>query len=147
MNDLVYRKAVESDLPFLLVLRKDTMEKHLIRAGISTSEEEHLKRITYQFDQIKIIERKGECIGQIKTQEKEKHIEIIQIQVLSRFQGQGIGKYVIESLLQVASKKHKILSLSVLKGNKAINLYKKIGFQVVGETEDSFVLETPSSLV
>lgn len=118
------------------------MEAHLIQAGIPVSEEEHMKRIKYKYEAAQIILLAGQAIGLLKVVEHNDHIEIVQFQVLSSFRGKGIGKQVLVSLLEKASAKELYLSLSVLKGNKAKELYLKLGFQIVGETEDSIIMQT-----
>lgn len=114
MTNIQYRNAVENDIDYLLWLRKHTMENHLLKSGISLSLKEHLSRVNYLFGQSKIILLDGQDIGLLKLDEKENSVEIVQVQIDPKFQGKGIGKKIIKSVLE-NSKNHKKIFLSVLK--------------------------------
>jgi len=136
------RKANTTDIPFLLKLRMETMEVHLQSEGIFLSEEEHLQRIEYQFEHAKLILIEGQKIGMLKTLEHKDHIELVQLQLVHAFQGKGIGQNLIKSLMKEADRRQRFVSLSVLKKNKARRLYKRLGFRIVKETEDSVIMRT-----
>jgi ribosomal protein S18 acetylase RimI-like enzyme len=52
------------------------------------------------------------------------------------FQGQGIGRKVIEDIIEKARKENKKIELQVFKINtRAKKLYQELGFTVTGETE------------
>ncbi|WP_373284643.1 GNAT family N-acetyltransferase [Kroppenstedtia guangzhouensis] len=57
------------------------------------------------------------------------------IELLPQFQGKGIGSKLICRLINKARKKNVPVSLTVLKQNPAIRLYKRLGFSFTGETE------------
>lgn len=116
---LNYRKAEETDMEYLLNLRKATINEHLIRAGLSISDQEHIKRIRYQYEGAEIILFDAQAIGLLKLNRQPINIEIIQIQIDPKYQGKGIGQKVIQSIIDLAKENHTSVSLSVLKGNKA----------------------------
>jgi len=62
--------------------------------------------------------------------------------VKNEYRNQGIGTKLIKA---IASEYQKIgvecLSLSVDKANNASNLYKRLGFEVIGETETSWTMK------
>ena len=89
MNELTYRKALETDINYLLWLRKVTMDEYLIISGAVLSETGQLLRINYLFDEAKIIILNKENIGLLKLDEKEHMVEIVQIQIDPKFQGKG----------------------------------------------------------
>ena len=55
VTKLKYRKAQQTDIAYLLWLRKETMNEHLIYSGMDVDEDNHLRRILYQFDDAQII--------------------------------------------------------------------------------------------
>jgi diamine N-acetyltransferase len=58
------------------------------------------------------------------------------IYVLPEAQGKGVGKLLIQAVLDAAQKNHSdILSLNVNRFNKALDFYKKNGFEIVAETD------------
>lgn len=139
---LTYKKATEEDMEFLLWLRKETMTEHLLHAGKEVNEENLLDRISYHFEYAKIILLKGQKIGLLKLVENKTEIEILQIQIAPNHQNKGIGKKIIQSIIQKASKNNIPVKLSVLKTNKAQTLYKNLGFEIYDENNYSYFMKT-----
>lgn len=140
--NLTYRKALHSDTEYILWLRKETMNEHLANAGFDLNEENHLKGIEYQFENAKIILHNNRKIGLLKKSESEEYIKLIQIQISPEYQGQGIGKQVIKSIIYDAFKKDKAVHLSVLKDNPAKRLYLNLGFEIIDENSHSLIMRT-----
>ncbi|MEQ1518229.1 MAG: GNAT family N-acetyltransferase [Usitatibacteraceae bacterium] len=132
------RPAVPDDLDFLLALRKTTMNEHLVSSGMSTSDENHMKRIELEFQSSEILESSGSPVGLIKATRRGNAWELIQIQLVPDFQGLGIGSELIEGLVAEASRVGASVKLSVLKSNRARFLYERLGFVICGEDERSF---------
>lgn len=139
---LTYKKAFEEDLEYLLWLRKETMAEHYIKAGKEVSEEHLLNRIQDNFEHAKIILLQEQKIGLLKVARNETEIEIHQIQIAPNYQNKGIGKQIIQSILQEASTKKKPVKLSVLKVNKAQTLYENLGFVIYDEDKYSYFMKT-----
>ena len=62
------------------------------------------------------------------------------IAVLPDYRGQGIGTKLLGQLFRDARPNHDTISLSVAKGNPAINLYQKLGFKPVRKDDTSVVM-------
>jgi ribosomal protein S18 acetylase RimI-like enzyme len=139
--ELTFRKCLKTDIEYLLWLRRKTMNEHLMNSGLEISEENHLNRIMYQFDQAKIILLNDKKIGLLKIAEQQQNIEIIQIQIEPLHQGKGLGKNIIKSIIEKLSDKKLSVTLSVLRGNKAKKLYEAIGFKVIAENNESFIMK------
>ena len=60
------------------------------------------------------------------------------MQILPEFQGEGIGKQLIEQTIDKATSENKELNLKVLKRNPAKFLYLRSGFKVVGQDDLEF---------
>ncbi len=61
--------------------------------------------------------------------------------VKNEYRYQGIGTKLIETIITEYNKiEIEFLSLSVQKANKALNLYKRIGFEPVEETDTSLIM-------
>ena len=140
MIKLTYRKALETDIDYLLWLRKATMDQHLINSGTILSETDQLLRINYLFDQAKIVILNNENIGLLKLDEKEHLVEIVQIQINPEYQGKGIGQQVIKAVIEKSLRANKEISLSVLKENPAKALYLRMGFEIIGQDNTSFMM-------
>jgi ribosomal protein S18 acetylase RimI-like enzyme len=141
-NKLTYQKVTEEDNEFLLWLRKQTMTEHLLHAGKEVNEENLLDRINYHFENAKIILPEDQKIGLLKLVENENEIEILQIQIEPNHQNKGIGKKIIQSIIQKATTKNISVKLSVLKVNKAQTLYKNLGFEIYDENKYSYFMKT-----
>ncbi len=130
--------AKETDQGFLFDLRKQTMVKHLEKAGIYLSDQEHMARVNKHFEASKIIIKSGKRIGLLKCLETLTNIEIMQLQIAPQFQGMGIGKYLVNELISKATLESKNISLNVLKENPAKHLYLRCGFTIISEDEYEF---------
>jgi len=138
--DITYRRALQSDLKFLLELRKLTMNPHLIASSLPITNETHLERIDYQFENALIIESNKHAIGLLKIRRQQDNIDLIQIQIAPSYQGKGIGKRILNELIKEAITSERTITLSVLKTNKAKNLYINVGFKIVDETESAYLM-------
>ncbi|WP_109098839.1 N-acetyltransferase [Aquimarina sp. AU58] len=145
MEKLELIKAQESDKDFLFKLRKATMVEHLEEMGIFLSDEEHLSRIDFQYDNAYVILKSNQRAGVLKYIETEHAIEILQIQVLPEYQGHGIGKYVIKDIIETAKASNKDMVLKVLKENPARYLYERMGFDTVDEDKYEFHMQLTSN--
>ncbi|MEK6875526.1 MAG: GNAT family N-acetyltransferase [Nanoarchaeota archaeon] len=94
-----------------------------------------LKRIfNDKKDNIFIIKEKGKIIAYITLREDKNIGEVGLFAVLKKQQERGIGRRLLKYILQIAKKdKLKKLVLEVRNDNlKALNLYSKYGFVVIG---------------
>lgn len=63
------------------------------------------------------------------------------ISVYEEYRNLGIGTALMRAMLQLLKDKgYKQTSLSVQKANYAVNMYKKVGFEVVGENEEEYIM-------
>jgi ribosomal protein S18 acetylase RimI-like enzyme len=58
---------------------------------------------------------------------------LVDIAVMPEHRGQGIGTRLIEDLLRAAKAAGKPVGLSVLKGQRPVSLYQRLGFRKTGE--------------
>lgn len=130
---ITLRSAQEADLVYLLELRRLTMDEYLLQDGVDTSDEEHLFRIKYNFEDAKIILVNNIKAGLFKASyiAQSKQWYIYQVQIHPEFQGNGIGGELIKGLCMEALKQGCTVGLSVLKSNPAKTLYDRLGFTVV----------------
>ncbi len=84
----------------------------------------------------------GNCEIVFETRVKKKHRATVMIDVLQKFWGLGIGTAMFREMIDLA-RAHgtEQLELSVVEGNeRAIALYRKMGFETVGTLPDAFRL-------
>lgn len=139
--NLKFRRAEESDWPFLLVLRSESMNSHIINAGLIPTEENHLERIKYRFEYAKIIIYNSLEVGLLKVVKEGPVWELVQIQLSSSYRGLGLGKSIINGVLKEAFSQNASVKLSVFKENPAKKLYESLGFKTYLETETAYEMQ------
>ena len=89
-----------------------------------------------------IIQKNKEPIGRLYIHEnfQEKGIRIIDITVLPKWQKQGFGKSILEAIIMKAQELKRAVTIHVESFNPAMNLYKKLGFQKISETNGVYYL-------
>jgi len=127
-----FRQSTEKDFNFVFELNKINMKKYVetIRGWDENNERGDMKKkFTPGIDQI--IQVGGKDAGVLRVLETEESIKLDHIELLPEFQSRGIGGEIIKDLIS----KNKPVSLQVLKQNPAVELYKTLGFEIVGETD------------
>lgn len=127
------RPATEADIPFLLSLRRETMDGHLVASGAGISDEAHHARVLHHFDCAEVLTHDGNAVGLLKVDRQAGVWSIVQIQLGSQLQGQGIGRALLEGVIAEAAAAGAGVTLGVLKANPARKLYESLGFAITGE--------------
>lgn len=139
--NLSTRPAILADEPFLMRLRRLTMDEHIERVGRAVDDAAHRARVMVNFDAAKIVCLDGEPIGLLKDYRGDEEWVLVQIQLLPEHQGKGIGEQLIRTVLAQAEAAGLPVALSVLRGNPARRLYERLGFsEVEKEGGDAFKL-------
>jgi len=90
----------------------------------------------------KVVWLDDKAIGYLETHENNELINITEIHIIPDAQGKGIGSRIISGVVLEAKERGKKVTLGCFKENDgAVRIYKRLGFQIVGETETHFVLE------
>jgi len=97
--------------------------------------------VLHRFDLTQIICREADCLGMMKVERLPDRWTLIQIQILPKFQGNGIASHLIEQLVSEAHQFSIHVTLSVLKANPARSLYERLGFIVVSEDTYSYEMQ------
>jgi len=148
------RKIGLDDQALLIAIYYSTRTEELNRA-LDWNEEQKLSFIHHQFfaqdDYYKkvypnatydIIVNKNVPVGRLYVERFiiEGTIRIIDIALLPEYRNAGIGSYLINQLKEEASQSSKSLTIHVEIFNKALELYKRLGFQVIKETNGVYYL-------
>lgn len=63
------------------------------------------------------------------------------ISLYKEYRGQGIGTELMKRMLQeLAQRGYEKASLAVQKANYAVGMYRKVGFEIVGENEEEYLM-------
>jgi GNAT superfamily N-acetyltransferase len=131
---IVLRPASGRDRGFAERLYLDTMRPLLQRLE-AWDEDATLAhfRAVYEPKQVRLIENQRVQVGYLQVAETEAALTILQIHLRAEARGRGIGHAIIGTLLVYAGKCGKDVLLSVVRHNRAITLYRRLGFAVVAE--------------
>ncbi|CAP43281.1 GNAT family N-acetyltransferase [Bordetella petrii] len=141
---LTLRPVLESDLPYLLALRRQTMDEHLASSGLPADDAAHLARIRYHWEDARIVLLDGAPAGLLKSYRGPSAWHVVQVQVAPDHQGQGLGARLLRGVLEQADAAGLPAQLDVLKTNPARRLYERLGFRVVAESGAEFHMERPA---
>ena len=100
------------------------------------------KKVPIQLKDYKLIKVDNKIIGCVLVEQKDDGVLLDEIYIEKDYRNKGIGTDIIKKILI----ENKIVFLWVYKLNvKAINLYKKCGFYIIGETETRYYMQYRSN--
>lgn len=134
------RGATNDDLPLLRELRRITMSD-VVTSHYPWDDEIQNKRAESHLDCTKIIVIDGRDVGMVKVVTYEREMHLSQIQILPEYQERGIGTAIIRDLQAESRRKRIPLTLQVLKKNRAVGLYLRLGFVVKEEGEHASTMK------
>jgi predicted GNAT family acetyltransferase len=153
---LALRPEASADDAFLLGLYRTTRQAELDQLG--WGEEEQLAFVTHQFNAQRthyrhslencafdIIERQGQPIGRLYTQERVTQLHILDITLSPEVRGAGLGGAILTELHQRASAVGKGIGIFVEVYNPARHLYDRLGFVPVGAEHVYLEMEWPAA--
>lgn len=153
MNVLL-RPIIDEDRLFLIDVYRSTRIEELNRA-IDWTEEQKTAFILHQFNaqddyykkvypdaSFDVIMYDNIPVGRLYVERflLEGTIRIIDIAILPPYRRLGIGKYLINLLMEEASHLNKSITIHVEVFNKALELYKRLGFEIMKETNGVYYL-------
>jgi GNAT superfamily N-acetyltransferase len=136
------RTVQEADRPFLETLYASVRAPEL--ELVSWSEEQKAAFFRQQFDAqdrdyrsrfgdatLDVIVVDGESAGRLYVDRRSEEIWIVDISLLPGYRGRGVGTHVLEGLQSEAGASGRPLSLHVERFNPALQLYLRLGFELV----------------
>ncbi len=137
---ITFRQADPADLDFARALYLES-SRWLIEHYFGWDEAREIEKFPQQFDasRSRIIQVDGWDSGWLQAYETEERFEIDSLYIVKNLRGHGIGTRILQNILQDAGGKP--VTLSTAKINPALELYKRLGFQIVREEERKFFLQ------
>jgi ribosomal protein S18 acetylase RimI-like enzyme len=135
------RSASLDDYPFALKLYVEAI-RPLASAWIKwvDADQEAQFASLWRPNDTRIIVVDGEEIGWVELRQPEDEIFLKQLYISPAYQRRGIGSRVMRLLLAERCRTAKSMALFVLKNNPACRFYRRHAFDVVWETETTFVM-------
>jgi RimJ/RimL family protein N-acetyltransferase len=139
-----YRPIADADLPFLDALYVSTRAEEVAMTGWPAEMQRQF--LAQQFDaqhrhymrhypdaEWLVVERAGRAIGRLYMEDWPSQIRIIDISLLPDSRGHGIGRAILEDVIDFAAGMGKLVSIHVEKNNSARRLYDRLGFRKAGD--------------
>lgn len=89
-------------------------------------------------DEIRVVTLDGSDVGWFQVSETQTELCLDQIHLVQQARNRGVGEQLIRCVVDEAFAQGKAVSLSLVKGNPAIHLYKRLGFHLTGESETKY---------
>ena len=137
------RPASDEDFDFLYGLHVAAMKEAVSRVwGWDDAVQERMFRERPDSSKSAIVVVDGQDVGVLALQKQPDVVVLVNIEILPEFQRRGLGTAIVRDVIADAKRAGLPISLRVLRGNPARNLYERLGFVVTGETETHFLMRT-----
>lgn len=138
------RLATSDDEPFLLRLFGSTRIDEFKFLDADAAQLEALIKMQFNLQRQQyeagypdaehnIILYDGQLSGRIFIDEGEREITLVDVALLPEYRNNGVGRYLLDQLLDRAAAARKPIRLHVAKANPARRLYERVGFSIVDE--------------
>ena len=153
---ITFRPVRPDDEPFLYELYCGTRNEDLAFGGLDSPQQEILLRMqfvaqhrTYEAQYPRadhdIILLEGSPVGRVMVERGDEEIRGVDIALLPAYRSAGIGRAIIQDLLDEARRAGKPFRIQVVRTNRARRLYDRLGFTEIGDTGTHYVMEWRSS--
>lgn len=142
------RKAQGSDYDFLWHLKVASMKQYIEGVyGWNEEKQEDYFRRNFDPREINVIQADEKDVGMyVYDADDNGECLLKRIEVLPEYQGKGIGGSIIGQLIRSAKEECRDLRLHVFKINPARQLYLRLGFEVVDETETHYIMRVQNKM-
>ncbi|MDB6142364.1 MAG: family N-acetyltransferase [Pseudomonas sp.] len=134
------RQATAADLSFARELTRVNMRRYYAeyeRVWQAQSFDEE-----WPVRQSFIISKADRQIGYLSFSLESRYLYLRDVQLCEPYRGEGVGAWIMEQIVSMACERGaRSIRLKVFKSNPAMQLYKRQGFQVVGEEKALFWME------
>jgi len=151
-EDVTLREISKRDVPFLRKVYASTREEEL--KMVDWPDEQKSAFLQMQFDaqhsqylenydnkEYSVIFFKGKKAGRLYLSRMKKEIRIVDIALITKFTGKGVGTYLLEGIMREGEETGKSVSIHVEKYNPALSLYKRLGFIITADREVYYFME------
>jgi GNAT superfamily N-acetyltransferase len=142
---IVYRPKTDADRPFLRYVYATTRADEM--SLVQWTPEQKAEFLDMQFNAqwshyeqyypdcaFLVIERDGYPIGRIYIDRTPEEICLVDIALLPEVRGAGLGRQLVQEILDEAQSVGKRVTIHVEHFNPAMSLYRRLGFQKIDET-------------
>jgi ribosomal protein S18 acetylase RimI-like enzyme len=118
----------------------EPMRSHLLEVQYAARRQS--RRVDFPDATGRVIQADEESAGWVVTASLPHEMHIVDIMILPKMRGRGIGTAAIQTVLSTAAHAGKPVRLSVNRMNRgATRLYERLGFRKIGEDEGQYFME------
>ena len=152
LNSITFRAITEANRLFLVQLYKSSRGDDL--RGLGWDEDRIREFLEMQYaaygnfyrndfpnasDEVVLWDAKP--IGRLIIDRRSDEIRLVDIAVLPDYQNRGFGSQIVRGLQAEAATQHKPLRLHIIRFNRAVGLFERLGFVRASETGTHFQME------
>ncbi|MEO8428363.1 MAG: GNAT family N-acetyltransferase [Verrucomicrobiota bacterium] len=138
------RPARMKDCDFLYHLRRHTLQVYVSEFPGWSKEQQEAYYLDFDLSVHEIIEVDGKTAGAVAIVRSPKEIRYINLHLMPKFQGLGIGSALFkQTMAEADSLGIPVVFQGVLKTNPALKLYRRLGFEVIEEKDLRYVMMRP----
>ena len=130
-DELLFRIYASTRAQELAVLAWDGPAEEEFLRGQFAAQRASYERYPGRSDQIVLVG--GEPAGRLCLARGEREIAVVDIALLPRFRGRGVGSALLRDVLDEAAAAGKRVRIHVERSNPALRLYQRLGFRVVAD--------------
>lgn len=136
----MFRQSTWEDLDRVFEMKKSGLKKYVKKIwGWDEENQINLHRAYFKPKSTTIISHNGQDIGYLVKNVSENELYIENLILKSEFQNLGFGTRIIQLIIEECKIRERAIRLKVFKINeRAIQFYKKIGFNQISETDLHF---------
>jgi GNAT superfamily N-acetyltransferase len=109
--------------------------------GMQYEAQQHFYEAEYKRAADEMVLWENTPAGYLIVERHEHEIRCIDVALLPEYRNQGIGTFLIRKLQNEARRERKPLRLQVIRFNRAVNLFERVGFVRTSETGTHFQME------
>jgi len=140
MTQVSLRPARKTDFDFCAGLYMAGMEWVIQELSLDRAQQIPHLRKTWSVKHVQIIVRDGEDVGWLQGKVQKGSFYLAQIYLAPACQNQGIGSHAMQCVIADANARGQGVTLKVVKSNRALSFYTRLGFLIVGEDGDKFLM-------
>ena len=151
-DSVTFRSATNTDKEFMLELYQSSRGDDLRGLGwdedrisefltMQHQAQQQFYRNDYQQPDDNIILLAGKPAGRLIVDRRDNEIRCVDLALLPSHRGAGVGSFLIRKLQDEASRVNKPLRLQVIRFNRAVALFERLGFVRTSETGTHFQME------
>jgi GNAT superfamily N-acetyltransferase len=156
VEGLVLRSERTDDDPFLRALYASTRADEIAYTGWTSQQAEGFLRMQFDLQRAHyrkhypdasflVVERENRPIGRLYVHYAPDDVRVLDIALVPDARGNGVGRRLIEHVIDNAARLGAPVTLHVAVGNRARRFYERLGFRAVTEDAMNVFMERPVS--